>query len=218
MTEFVAPALVGQPPFFVMILESPSPDDLKAGRQEGPALEEILCLLGIPVYFRTVDSKASLGKALKELHGLALAKHPGHKPVLHLSAHGGGQCFGLSDGSTMSFGEFAALVKPVYDFHGSLLLCLSSCSGAEYVGTAMVNPPEFDTFFAMVSSWGSPTWQETAVGFATFYHLMRKGYDIPDAVVAMRSSAGHGDFTCARADRARKRFLKLLGGQESSGS
>lgn len=211
MTDLRNPLVPGQPPFFVIIIESPNLADIGAGRQEGPSLVAILRLIRIPVFFRTVTSKDSLPAALSELNDEAVALHQDHNAMLHISAHGGKEYLQFTDGSAVTFGELAALVKPIHAYHHShLVLCLSACAAAEYVGTILVNPPEFDTFFAMVSTWGSPTWPETAIGFATFYHLMRKGYDLPAAVEAMGIASGHAGFTCARADRTRARYENLF--------
>lgn len=39
-----------------------------------------------------------------------------------------------------------------------------------------------------------PTWAETAVAFTAFYHLLRKGRPIKEAVDGMKAASGNAEF------------------------
>lgn len=65
-------------------------------------------------------------------------------------------------------------------------------------------------FFALVGSPQSPTWADTAVGFATFYHLVAKGARITDAVTAMRAASGLDEWWVTTAAEQREGFLSFV--------
>jgi hypothetical protein len=65
-------------------------------------------------------------------------------------------------------------------------------------------------FFALVGSTTSPTWPETAIGFATFYHLVAKGEYIQDAVKAMCTASGVSEFFVTTAEEERRSYLEYI--------
>ena len=65
-------------------------------------------------------------------------------------------------------------------------------------------------FFAIVGSADSPTWSDTAVAYATFYHLVAKEEYVVDAVKAMRVASGVETFFITTAEEARQGFLEYI--------
>jgi hypothetical protein len=63
---------------------------------------------------------------------------------------------------------------------------------------------------AIVGSSGSPTWSDTAVAYATFYHLIAKGEYVVDAVSAMRVASGVDTFFVTTAEEARQGYLDFI--------
>jgi len=65
-------------------------------------------------------------------------------------------------------------------------------------------------YYAIVGSHGSPTWSETAVAYASFYHLLGKGEYVKEAVNAMRVASGNPTFVVEWAEDSRKSFLEYI--------
>ena len=65
-------------------------------------------------------------------------------------------------------------------------------------------------FFAIVGNSSKPTWPETAVAFATFYHLIANGHYVSDAVKAMCTASGNESFFLTTAEEAKQVFLDFI--------
>jgi hypothetical protein len=131
-------------------------------------------------------------------------------PILHISAHGNDKGIGLSDGTIVTWNDLRALIGPINKALNELLvLCLSACRSA--IGCSMaMSLTERPPFFAVVGTYDSPTWSETAVAFASFYHLLAKGKTIPDAVEAMNVAAGVKGFVSYKGEETQKGFLEYV--------
>jgi hypothetical protein len=70
-------------------------------------------------------------------------------------------------------------------------------------------------FFAVIGHKGKPTWSDTAVGYAAFYHLISKGCYVVDAVEAMREASGENGFKTITAKEARKAFIDAIKEQKA---
>jgi hypothetical protein len=100
----------------------------------------------------------------------------GYLPVLHISAHGNDDGIQLSDKTILNWNDLRDLLLPINKaLKGALILCMSSCSGFLACTMAMHPEGENHVFFEVVGNTGSPTWSETAVAYAAFYHLLAKG-------------------------------------------
>ncbi|MEO1130747.1 MAG: hypothetical protein AAFX05_13730 [Planctomycetota bacterium] len=101
----------------VMIVESPGVDDAVHGRAEGPAVSEILKVLGVGTLHRTVFDE-------RELQTAAQLFNRGDFNVLHISAHGS------ADGIELSNGHFVRWSSLFDLFHlgPGHILSLSSCN------------------------------------------------------------------------------------------
>lgn len=93
---------------------------------------------------------------------------------------------------------------------GSLVVCMSSCEG--YAGIRMaMHPEESDLpYSALIGCGTQPTWGETAVAYATFYHQLWRGEYIADAVAAMRVASGNLRFFLEHAEQSRQAYLNHI--------
>lgn len=200
--------------FFVYVVESPSAPDIYHGRSESFLLQQAIALNGIPCIAKYAISKEALYAAIKLGLPAAMAQHPALLPIIHLSAHGDPHGIQLSNGEIMQWAELKELLRPVNQaLRGSLILCMSSCFG--YAGTRMAMWPQDPDypFFAIVGNGGSPTWPETAVGFATFYHQLIRGEHVQIAVNAMRIASGNDTFYVEWATKARTDYIAYVNAQ-----
>lgn len=53
------------------------------------------------------------------------------------------------------------------------------------MNTNDADPP----FFAMFGNTATPTWAETSVAYASFYHVLSRGKTVNDAVEAMKAAS-----------------------------
>lgn len=196
---------------FVYFVESPSPDDFFIGRSEGGVIAQAARLNQIPCAGRCVASGPTLEKAL--ICGLyaEMLKNSDRLPMLHISAHGNGEGISLTDSTFISWDQLRKYLKPLNKaFAGNLFLCMSSCEGASASRMSMhVNDLEFP-YSMLVSNYGTPTWSETAIGYATLYHHIAAGRTIPQAVEAMKIASGNDDFFCRAAVESHNGFLDYL--------
>jgi hypothetical protein len=179
--------------FFVHVVESPSSEDLLDGRTEGRVLLEALGLSNVPATYNLVTSRSTLIEAL----GYRLVEAMdswGRFPILHLSFHGNSNGVALTDREFISWHDLRQLLLPINQATGGgLIVCLSSCFGASGCRMAMhENQPL--PFLALVGHPESVCLSDVAVGFVAFYHRLRKGTTVYDAVKAMKSASGDQSF------------------------
>lgn len=194
--------------FHVYIIESPSPVDLYHKRFEGEALQRTLSLSGIESSYRlTVDHtslQASFFVGFKEY--FESNKLP---PIIHISAHGSLDGIQLTSKDHVSWDQLKGLLLPVNKaIGGGLLVSLSSCLG--YSGCSMVMNDDDFPFAAIIGNTSSPTWSETNIAFATFYHLFHNGKSIDEAVEAMKYASGNSGFVMIKSTDARQVYLRAV--------
>jgi len=197
--------------FFVYIIESPSAVDLYHKRYEGDLLKQAINLNLIPCTDRVAISREAFEAAIKVGLHEDMQLFPNMIPILHISSHGSSDGVQLSNGELIRWEELRELLKPVNKaLKGGLLLCMSSCEG--YSGCRMAMFPEDPEhpFFAIVGNSSKPSWSETAIAYATFYHLIAKGEFITTAVDAMRVASGNNDFFVITAEEAHKGYLEYI--------
>jgi hypothetical protein len=197
--------------FFVFVIESPSPLDLYHRRSEGEIIQQAVNLNQIPCIVKTAINfqafEASLKIGLKE----AMDIFPGMIPILHISAHGSQDGIELSSGQVIFWADLRQLLQAVNQaLNHCLIVCLSCCEGYSGVRMAMFTEDDGYPFFAIVANSSKPLWAETAIGYATFYHLIAKGAYIVDAVSAMRVASGNEFFWVQTAEEARKSYLDYI--------
>jgi hypothetical protein len=75
---------------------------------------------------------------------------------------------------------------------GSYLLCLSSCEGLNSIQVALVSPDY--PLFGVVGTSEVVNWSDNVVGYAAFYHLLKRGKTIRQAVDGMNAASGHATY------------------------
>lgn len=197
--------------FFVYTVESPSALDLYHRRYESDLLMQAVRLDGINCVARIAVSLEAFEAALRFGLPEAMTGLSGLAPVLHISAHGNQHGIGLTSGHVITWEALKELLIPVNRaLSGWLLVCMSCCEG--YAGTRMAMSSEDSElpFFAIVGNSCSPTWGDTAVAFASFYHLLAKGAHVSDAVQAMTTASGTAGFFAEYSENIRKNYRDFL--------
>lgn len=195
--------------FLVYIVESPSQVDLYHKRYEGEALSRALDLAGIRSEHKLVVSEEALRAAfvvgLKEV----LEENPEHLPIVHLSAHGGADGVELTDGSAVSWTTLREILTPINQgLDGCLVLCMSACRG--FAACRMAMQYGDLPFAAVIGNTEDPTWSDTTVAFAAFYHLINKGRTFDDAVSGMCAASGDSNFLFISGTHAQHVYLEDL--------
>lgn len=198
--------------FFVYVIESPSAPDLYHDRTEADFIMKAVQLNRIPCVRRTVINHEAFTAALvvglhKDMEAL-----PNRVPILHISAHGSSDGVQLSSGELLTWKTLRDHLVPVNRaLQGNLLLCMSTCEGYSGITMAMdADAAAEHAYFALVGNGEAPTWPETAVGFATFYHQMASGYHINDAVEAMCAASANHKFFVEWASKTRQDYIDYV--------
>ncbi len=196
--------------FHVYIIESPSPVDLYHKRFEGEALRATLELSQIPASHCLAVSYSAFTAAFH----VGLVEHFGavkNPPIIHISAHGDDEGIQLTSGEVVTWETLRKFLQPVNQIlkdQGGFILCMSTCKGA--AGCKMAMDDDEYPFRGVVGNNEEPTWSETNIGFATFYHLFAKGCTMFDCVEAMKVSSGNEHFTFIEAATARRAYLNTI--------
>lgn len=106
----------------VYILESLKPKDFYKRSLDGHAANEVLRVLGTRTEYRIAFTKALIERAIKE----AVA---GDFEVLHFSSHGHGGGIRLTDGTRLTWAEFAEIVRPASGSDKALVM--ATCGGGD---------------------------------------------------------------------------------------
>jgi hypothetical protein len=67
-------------------------------------------------------------------------------------------------------------------------LALSPCKGLTAVGIPLRSPN--DPLFGVVGTPENVTWSDNVVGYTAFYHLLKKGQMIKQAIEGMKAASG----------------------------
>lgn len=197
--------------FFVHVIESPSPIDLYKGTSEGVLVQRAVALDGIPCVVRTTVNREAFGAALHVGLTEAMREQPGHLPVVHISAHGNASGIQLTSGEVVTWQQLHDLLDPISKtLNGFLLLCMSACEGYSACQMAMRLDRDGHPYFALVANHGRPTWGDTAIAYAAFYHRLAQGTPIPDSVEAMKSASGNDCWICETAEQSRNAFAEYV--------
>lgn len=163
---------------FVHILESPSPNDLLDGCTEGRVLNEIFKVANIPYCYNLVTNEDTFDTAL--IIGLEEAVNNQQRPILHFSMHGeeDGNGIVLTDNTFISWEDLQVKLAPINNaMKGELLICMSSCFSSSGWQMAKYESKD-EPFWALVSNNNSVNWDDAAVAYTTFYHLLFKNTNI----------------------------------------
>jgi hypothetical protein len=205
------PAGAHQLKFFVYIVESPSAPDLYHGRSEGHLVAQAIGLDLIPCVTRTAINPEAFIAALRIGLPEAMNHFVDRVPILHLSAHGGFNGIQLSSGTEVAWHHLRQLLLPINEgLAGTLLLCMSACEGYSACRMAMNEGEGPHPYLAMVGNYGKPTWSDTAVAYSAFYHLLAKGYFIPEAVEAMKAASGDDRWAMGTAEELKRSYIEYI--------
>ncbi|MCH7990727.1 MAG: hypothetical protein IID46_16425 [Planctomycetes bacterium] len=207
---------MAQPGFFVYVIESPSAQDLYHPRSEADLLRQAINLDHTPCVTRCAISRDAFNAAL--IIGLVEEKQkfPNLLPILHISAHGNSEGIGLSNGDSIGWDELRLLLQPINAaLQGYLLVCMSCCEGYAGSRMAMFTDNQPLPFYALIGNSGSPTWSDTAVAYATFYHLLARGYSVDQCVINMRISSGEDTFFLSLAAQEKQDYIAFVQNQNA---
>jgi hypothetical protein len=181
---------------FVYIIESPSAKDIYDHKYESDMLRQAVQLNNIRCDVRIAVSKETFERAINEGLRQAIDANYPLDPILHISAHGCEEGIQLTNNEFVTWDELKNLLLPISRYRGwGLLLCMSACQGIQARKMAFTERTErHEPFYAVVGNSGEPTWSETAVAYASFYHLLSKGFMLVDAVEAMKIASANKDF------------------------
>lgn len=195
---------------FVYIIEAPSGEDLYRHRYESDLLRQAIGLNDITCIVRMTVSKGAFEKAIREGLQQAIEANFPQDPILHISAHGSEEGILLTGKELLTWSDLKRLLLPLSQRRKyGLLLCMSTCLGLHARKMALLEKGEdYEPFYAVVGNSGNPTWSETAVAYASFYHFLSKGAMLGDAVEAMKAASGNKEFQILLAfvERNENRF------------
>lgn len=182
---------------FVYIIESPSKEDLSLNRFESDLLRQAIELNGMDCIVQLVESKHDFEKSISERLRSAIDDKSPKDPILHISAHGDKEGIGLTNNEFITWDELRDYLLPI-SLHREwgLLLCMSSCNGIEAIKMAFTQKSgRYDVAYAIIGNSDKPTWSDTAVAYASFYHhILSKNAMLQDAVEAMRVASHNNHF------------------------
>lgn len=197
--------------FFVYIVESPAPVDLYHRRGEGDLLRQAVNLNQIPCTLRLAINVEAFQAALTVGLSEAMTETPNRIPILHISAHGYADGIQLSSGEILEWHHLRELLLPINRaFNCNLVVCMSTCEGYSGQRMAMVRESDEYPFLAIIGNSAKPTWPETAVAFATFYHQLASGKDVSHAVKAMCVASGNHYFFSTTAEESKQYFMEYI--------
>jgi hypothetical protein len=178
--------------FQVYIVESPSSQDLFDDRSEGKLIQQALAIAEIRTTLKVAVDEKRFTDALLAC-GEELKSQQADVPVLHISAHGNEKGIQLTNKEFLAWADLEKRLAELNEaLHGQLILCMSSCEGARAWNMALNHNPR--AYSVLIGSEEKPTWSETAIGFAAFYHLLAVGKTVKGAVDGMNAACGRPIF------------------------
>lgn len=208
----------------IFVLECPDPLDALQGRSEGPVMAAIGKLIGHEVLTFLVRSKRELQETCQYVSSIDphhdAQCEPDRPLCLHISAHGNAN--GLALGADfVAWQELAeaiqAFLSSTMAYKGKRIVVLSACQAdQQQLSSAIkelvahkkaVSPPKY-----LFCTSGDVPWQNAAVGWTLFYHLLPDvDLDRKEAVQEILSRiklVGVGPFVYFRWDEAKRSYRK----------
>lgn len=194
----------------VIVIESPSPDDILADRREGYALMSALNLANIPSRYLAVSNLETFKKAISIASAIPMKIHEVDRSGqivstrlirknLHISAHGNEHGIALTDGTFLPWVELAEQLDGLNKYDGYLnpsvgkprgmvVLAMSSCKG--YYAKDVLSARTPSPVCAVVGGMRDVAWPDALTAWITYYHLLlTKGCTGKVAVDRMNASA-----------------------------
>jgi len=195
-------------PFWVYIIESPSPNDLYYNVNEGEILEKTFPLLGIETIKKLTTTSDLFKQALtKDI--LNFSNIFKRVPVIHISAHGDRNGLSLTDGSTIGWEQLKEFLRPInHTYKDTLIICLSACES--WTGCKMTMCSGERPFFYLIGTIGAPSWRETIVGFTVFYNLLMKKQKFESIIEIINQASGGDYFVGLEAKNIQTAYLNKI--------
>ena len=201
-------------PFFVHIIESPSPADLLNGLTEGRMLCNFLEIARIPCLYNLAVDLTQFNEAMTNQVRLGVEWFQ-VPPILHISAHGDENGIQLTHqyeaGELLAWAELAKLIKPIsQDLSFRVGVCMSTCGGAHGRKMAQVLRTEDIPMAWIVGTATSVSISDAALAFAVFYRGLQRGSSLNDLVVAMRVASGVSDFNVDFGHLVQQQYAQVI--------
>lgn len=211
----------------IFVLESPDPIDALQDRSEGPALVTIGRLIGHEVLTFFVRSKRELRETCSYICSLD-SRNDGHRDpnralCLHISAHGNANELGIG-ADDVRWEDLAKTLKPFMTARmrhvGQRVVVLSACHAERQQLSKAIEslvkdgeceePPAY-----LFCTSGRVPWQDAAVGWTLFYHML-PDVDLDNHAAVRRildriKEVGVGHFYYFRWDRTKKKYRRYAG-------
>jgi len=192
--------------FYVYVVESPSSRDLLDRGLEGRVLTEALALSGIDFVYNVATDEETLVECLFTRFDETLQSDGYVRlPILHISAHGSNNGLQLTNKSFISWEVLKNRISAVNAMLGStLIVCVSACYGSFAVRLAISD--EASPFYALVGPSDNVALSDLAVAYSSFYHVLRKTWDLTVAHQAMVAASGNNTFQLHMGEQVRQGF------------
>jgi hypothetical protein len=194
------------PQFCVYIVESIQLVDMHSDLLQCKRLSEMLSLTGTPAGYAVAFSENELFQKISS-GVFEFSAKTSLFPILHLIAHGNPTGIVLFDGTNITWSRLGQLLDPFFSMNnGGGMLCMSSCHGLNACGMALKG----SLFHSIIGAKGSIGFSDSAVAFASFYHLLAKDLKLPNAVDGMNAACGLKAFEFVLGPNGGKRYLELV--------
>jgi hypothetical protein len=195
----------------IEIIESVAPGDGWAGRT-GHRLFDVIQPLGltstprVDVRYTLVSTKDQFFNQLDSI--VQDAKTNGHKPVLHIEAHGGQDGLTVGSGDLVPWPELRKHFTEINQItRVNLIVVLSACDGAQLV--QLLQPHDRAPFRLLIGPRRIVKAGELEDACTAFYRTMFRTADAIDAIDAMNAAIPAGDepFRMCRAEAAFRQIM-----------
>ena len=188
----------------IYLIESPSPEDLLSGRNEGDALTRVLRLAEINVIYYLCVNIDSIDIAMGDIADRVISNSDlSHMPVIHFSAHGSDDGLELTDGDVFLWDQLKNRLNTFNQTIGYCLvddvfrqdiprtiLCFSSCGAFNAFPKSDKDNILFQSVIGPKVDIG---WCQALIAFSTFYYnAWINELDYSDSVDIMNVAAGVG--------------------------
>ncbi|MEZ9533141.1 hypothetical protein CSB62_16885 [Vibrio splendidus] len=180
--------------FYVYVIESPSPQDLLNGSLEGRVLSESLNVSRIDSSYQLAVDEQTFEQAIgSNLNSIFWQDNYKRTPILHISAHGNQEGIALTNGAFIPWENFRNRLSEINShFNGNLLVSLSACHGA--YASRLSGAFGLTPYFALVGPTDITDLSDLAIGYSSFYHVIRKTWDLNQALNALKVSSCNNSF------------------------
>ena len=195
--------------FYVHLVESPSPDELRDGVTEGKALCSFLDTAGIPYAYNLVVDLDQFHIAMTDKIDEAIDVFR-KVPILHLSTRGGESGIQLTNQNELLWSELTEYIRLIHEsIPGGLGGCMSGRFGLHGAKMAEVISKANIPYEWMVGSVYEIEVLDVALAYAIFYRRLYCGIDdIASLLRAIRVASDISDFNIWDAKRIRAAYLQ----------